>query len=348
MSVPIEFQTSFDHYTTVTQRFNSTRISNATLTIGSGGRRGSNALRSTFTVDGSNVRASAVKTINNIGGLYLAFAFMISALPTNPSLATHIATMEDTGSIQCGLRILNNGQFRIVRGNTTLVTSGLSILSGVMYHLEWFVGCGTTGTTELWVNETSAMSFSGDTDQTNTGIINAFSIGLDNTTFNGDGLTPGLITGTYDDIIARTDKRSGDLGVGLYLPTGNGSTNQWTVVGVSNAYQAVDETVPNSDTDYITGSTVGDIQLFTFGTISSTNDIHAIIPIPFAEKTDSGTATLASVALIGSTIYTGTTKSPSAGSYEFHPDPWTTNPATGITFTTTEFNNIQIGVKRIS
>lgn len=353
MALPILFQTSFDHYTTVTQRFNSTRVSGGSITITSSGRRSSNGLQCSLGASAiGNVADAAVKTIANGGGAYLAFAFTINSLPPSPNTSLHIASFEDTGSIQLGLRLLNNGQLRIARGNfssgTILNTSTLSILPNVFYHMEWFIGCGTTGSTILKVNEVQWASFSGDTDQTNTGIINGFSIGLNNSTWGNDGVNLGSLTAVYDDCIVRNDTWSGDLAVGLYLPVGNGSTNQWTVVGASNAYQAVDETAPNSNTDYVAGSTVGDIQLFTYGTISSTSEIHAIIPVPFAEKTDAGTATFASIALIGSTTYVGETKAPSAGSYEFHPDPWNTSPATGITWTTTEFNNIQIGVKRIS
>ena len=339
----ILFQSGFDHYTTLTQRFNAVQEFNGGVaSITSNGRNSTNGFRAFSSASAIGNGVSRVqKTLgSNASTIYMAFAFRTDALPTSTT-ATEIAEVSDLGTNQCDLRIIPGGLLRVTRNGTVLATSSASLLTNIYYHIEWkIVIDNSAGSTIVKVNEVEVInSTSLDTQNTANAYATDVYLGFWNA-------FPGVVRGDFDDFVVRDDGFSGDCSVVALLPTGIGSTNQWTATGAATTREAVDETPPNSDTDYIQTANITDLSLFTYPTISVLATIVAVIPIPFAKKTAAGVTQIKSVVRSGGANYAGVAKSPSDGSYEFHPDILMVNPATGVAFTAAEWNAIEVGVQR--
>lgn len=335
----IVFQTSFDHYTTLTHRFNSTSGSGFSVT--SGGRNSTNCLQQTTDGFIQKILPLAISTG------YMAFSFNTNILPL-PTADIKLIMIQDIGTSQLELHLLSNGTFQVRRNGTIVISSlpAFAITSNVTYHLEWkFTIHNSAGVIGLRLNEIDILT--GGVDATGLDTQNSANSTID-MLWIGRQANVLSFTGTlkYDDLIVRSDTWSGDSSVQAFLPTGNGATNNFTVTGASNNYQAVDESAPNSDTDYVQSAVVGDIDLYTYGTLSATATIQAVIPIPWAEKTAAGTAKFANIVGISGTTYVGVDQAPSDSSYAYFPEILSTSPATGLTWTTTEFNSIQVGIKR--
>jgi hypothetical protein len=338
----IVFQTGFDHYTNVAQRFNS--ITNpGNLTITSGGRNGTNALRIAVPGAGSAATVEARRTLPAaISTIYGCHSRHISAFGDQTLILLRLL---DVVSTQIDLRLLLDGTLQVTRAGTVLgTTSGLSaLLTGVHYHIELkAVIHDSAGAIQVWINEASVLNLSGiDTQATANSTVSV--VGIAASPASG---TAGGPVHLIDDLVVRDDAQNGDLQVKWNPPTGIGTTDQWTASGAATTREAVDETPPNSDTDYMHTSTPGDISLFTHGGIPTTAEVRAVVPIPFAKKTDAGTATIKSVLRISGTNYFGASKAPSDSSYEFQPDVNMVSPDTGVAFTATEVNAMEFGVER--
>jgi hypothetical protein len=343
MANGIQFQTGFDHYTTLNQRWNSVSADtgNWIATIQpSVGRNSTSAFRiQAGAAPSGQIRKTLPTALSTI---YHAFAFKSSDTPAagNPVI---IAELLDVGTTQVDLRYQADGTLAVTRNGTVLgVTSGLSaLLLNVFYHIEWKVVINNSGSIAVRINEVEVLNVTG-IDTQNTANSTASQV--------ANGLTGGLVTGGFfffDDVAVRDDTWNGDVQVKAFFPIGTGFTNQWTPVNAATTREAVDETAPNSDTDYATASTVSFLSLWTYNTIPVTSTITAVIPLPFLKKTDAGTAKAKSVIRLSSTNYSGTEVAPSDSAYEYQPDINMTSPATGITWTVAEWNApIEIGVTR--
>lgn len=345
----ILFQTGFGHYTTPSKRFATVDTSGGSISIGAFGRNSTNGLRLTQNAAGNLTQH---KVLNLLAGtsstLYYAFAFKISSLPSTTHVNT-LVSLWDVGIAQDALFIQSNGTLYVAVGTnafgnsySTLASSSTGVFPNVWYHVEWkIVINSSTGSTEVRLNEIPIINASGLNTKNGT----ASDSYVTDLAIGGYVFTESVVT-DYDDIVVRSDTWSGDLQVKHFFPTGVGSTNAWAITGATFSYDAVDDSDPNDNTDYISTSNVGDTTLLTFGSLPTTSTIHAVVPLPWAEKTDAGTAKFASISKIGTTSYTGTDQAPSNGSYTYFPEALQTSPATGLTWTVTEFNSIEMGVIR--
>ena len=332
------FQTSFDHYTTVTHRFNSVTGGSA-VTIGAGVGR-----NSTSGLDFNNGSIGNLRAVRNLGGsyadLYCGFAIKVDVLP---GVSRSIFELYDVSTIQNRLVLQTNGTLIVQRGDTTTLDTvpTFVMLPNVWYHIEVRVNThSSTGIYTVKINEVQLLNLtSQDTAATANNYSTDFAL--------ASSQAAGQAAHTYfDDVVIRDDAFSGDVEVGAYLPTGIGVTNQWTP-NTGTSATATDETAPNSDTDYIETSIVNDLTLLTYGTIPATSSIIAVIPMPFAKKTDAGTAKLKSVVRHSGVNYPGVEKAPSDGSYEYHPDVLMVNPGTGVAWTPSNWNApVEIGPQR--
>lgn len=343
----IIFQTGFDHYTTILQRFNSTSATGGgSIAIGAYGRNSTNGFRCACSAGGQQT-LHAAKTIGNESTLYVAFGFKLSALPSaGNNREIIILQLWDTGSGQIFFSVLSNGLIRVARGGTVLGTSSNSVLSGVYYHFEAkIIIHNSTGEATVKINEVQWLTVTGaDTQSTANAYANEVVLSGSSNGFNDMGVA---INADFDDLVVATTGYNGDMQVRFFPPTGIGATNQWAANGAATTRECVDEAAPNDDTDYIDTATVTDLSLFTYGTIPTTSTILAVVPIPFAKKTDSGTAKIKSVVRHSGVNYAGAEKAPSNGSYEFHPDILEVNPGTAVAFTPTDWNApIEIGPQR--
>lgn len=334
----IKFQTGFGHYSTLGNRWDS--VTSQATWGAAFGRDSTAGVQITSTATAGSQLPLRKNLNSNLSTIYFATAWKCDNLPTSGTKT--LLTTYDNGTPQTSLSIRADGRFQFFRNITTAIgtVSSILVVPNVWYHLEANIIINNSGTLDFRINEVGDPNFPQfgvDTQNTANAYITQIAVG-------SEGGSTAIQS--YDDVIIRDDGWSGDLKVKAFFPLGIGSTNSWSVVGASSSWQATDETAPNSDTDYISSSTVGDQTLFTFDTLPTSSVIHAVTPIPWVEKTDAGTAQFASEIRLSSTTYTGATQAASDSSYTYFPDVNMTSPATGITWTVSEWNSIEIGVVR--
>lgn len=333
--MPILLGESYDTTTTPEHLFNG--IFGSGVSIASGGRNATNGLK----INNSSAVQKAIPS-TPIGTIYTAFSIHLASMPTAGDVI--FFDLRDGPTTQCDLRLTTTGLLRVTRNGTTLGTgSGVFALqAGVTYHIEFkLVIDPSAGVVEVRLNEVTVTGLNLTSQNTRaTSNSTADSFVLTNT--NGGG---GTIT--FDDFVMRTDDWSGDVQVRAFLPTGIGATNQWTANGAATTREAVDDTEPNDDTDYASTATVNDLSLFTYDSIPVTSTILAVIPKPYAKKTDTGTAKIASTVRHSGVNYPGADQAPSNSSYAYFPEVLETNPGTASAWTPSDWNApVEIGPKR--
>ena len=92
----------------------------------------------------------------------------------------------------------------------------------------------------------------------------------------------------------------GDIKVLSYTPSRDGSRIDFTPVGATSNYQAVNETLQNSDTNYVTQSGIGMYDLYGFTAPSISGSLLGIQQTVTARKDDSGTRFIKLIGSYGS------------------------------------------------
>jgi hypothetical protein len=334
------FMDSFDHYTTVAQKWTAL---NGTPTISATDARNGNGLRC------SNNQGARKDLGVNAPTLFIGFAFKM----TSWSTISPLAGVMDLGTTQATLSINVAGQLVVYRGNqaTALGNSGLNILVvGQSYYIEWKIKVDATGGRyEVLVNGVQWIVDGGGTIDTNATASNyANGVQLGAISGSGNGLA-----WTYDDLYINDDTGSynntyaGDIRVDAEFPTGAGSSTQWTPSAGSN-YQCVDETPPNSDTDYVSDATVGHKDLYAMGDVSVVGgSILAVQLLSFARKDDAGVRTLKQKIKHSSSEGDGANVNQST-TYAYMRDIFQLNPSTGSPFTETEWNATEVGIEVVA
>lgn len=342
------FQTSFDHYTTVLQRFTSTVGDSGTpptnITITSGGRNATNRLRIARFSGGAQPSRVSRTLPSSIAEIFFAFALRVPSVSASGTTTT-LAEITDTSTVQLALRLTAIGTLAIYRGTTFLAdVPDFIITANVWYHIEMRALIHpSAGEVEIRINEVDhPISGSGslNTRSSANSSVNVISLTL----VENGGVS--LNTVSFDDVIVRDDDWSGDAEVLALLPTGTGTTDDWSPSGAATTREAVDEAAPNDDTDYAETSNVGDLSLHTYPDIPTTSTVQAVIALPYVEKTDAGTAKIKSTARSGGTNYDGDEKAPSDASYDYLPHIWETDPDTAAAWTPAGVNAAEFGFKR--
>ena len=342
------FQTSFDHYTLFTDRFNSAENFNSgTTSVTAGiGRNGTAGGRITDS-QASILRKTLPATYTDV---YMAFAFRTSRLPAAAGSRT-IAIMSDAGTTHMMMIMRSDGTIQVGRGTGASISpsncvvlgtlTGFAMLANTYYHFEWYVRLSdTVGLVQMRVNEIEKLNLTGqDTRNGASAIIDEIGIGA-------AGEVTNTANNDFDDVVVRDDAFSGDVEIAAIFATGAGTTTQWTPSAGSN-YQNIDETAPNGDTDYNSNTVVNDLDTFPFQDISTTATVHAVVSLIYAKKTDAGTSKIVSMVRSGGVNYASATEhAPSLDAYEYAPTVYMTNPDTGVAWTAAGVNAAEFGYKR--
>lgn len=339
----IVFQTSFDHYTTITHRFNSVTVP-ASASIGAFGRNGTNGLR----LVNPNANHRVAKTLPApLTDIYLGFAYKTSLLP-NTGLSRTIAEIRDVGVTQVSMRLHSDGSMRVYRGGTTtdLLASltGFAMLPNVFYHLALYARISNTvGFIQVRVNEVECANATGlDTQISANNSVSEIVLAHANEATNDNSYIA-----YFDDVVVRDDDWVNDREVGCYFVTGAGANTDWTPNTGTN-HGAISEAAPDGDTTHNATSTPGHKDTFPHQPCSTTAEIDAVIPLMFIEKTDAGTAKVAPVVRHSGTDHTATEEAaPSASSYEYHaPKVYMENPGPTAAWTASDFNAAELGYER--
>ncbi len=163
---------------------------------------------------------------------------------------------------------------------------------------------------------------------------------------------PDTVTGIWE-IILDIDKASD--GTNTFVPSANGDTNAWTVGGgctdEANEWQCVDDDPNNGDTDYVESalSTTTD-SLYNIPDWGSPPSPLTIIRVDIeasCRRTAGGNVDVRILVKSGSTTGVGTTAKNCVNSatYDVWTDSFTTDPADGGAWTSSDINALQIGVR---
>jgi len=289
-----------------------------------------------LTSNGQRIRSVSLTTDATV---VLGIAVKFTLIPT---AADFILLFDDTTQ-GMSLRITTGGELEVRSGVVQLgITSGLGLVSGVWYYIEFKVTCNaTTGSYTLRVDGSTVLSDSGvDTKSGTHDYHNIFQL------YCAVGTVP-----TFDDLyfLDSTGSQNNDLlgncRVEAVYPDADSGTVQWTPSTGTDHYALVDEAVCNDDTDYVEDGTTDDKDLYDYAALQYiTGGIKGLQVNTQARITDATSFNLKT------TCHSGTTDSDDAGqalaaSYANHRRVIELDPDTAAAWTVSGVNAAQFGVK---
>jgi len=281
----LRFLDSFDHYTTLTQKWNvapgSNSIAAAALRTGIAGMRNVN-----------QNDAGPQITLDAQGTWIVGYAYRTNNFTTK-LLAT---TTVDAGTVQGCFTINTDGTLTLRRGVTDVASSALSLLANVYYYIEFkhIIG-NVAGTLEVRVDGSVWATFAGDSQQT----ANATASVIMMSQNSGAG---GVANRDFDDIyildgtgLAPNNDYWGSTQIECIVPTGVGNYTNWaTLVGAPTHWQAEDEVPPDEDTSYIESAVLNQQDTYAMGNITPASaTINGIQVLMRARTTLAGAANIA-------------------------------------------------------
>jgi hypothetical protein len=135
----------------------------------------------------------------------------------------------------------------------------------------------------------------------------------------------------------------GDIRVDPRYPDGAGASTDWTPSAGAN-YQCVDETQPNDDTDYVSETTAGDHDTYTFDDLDSTSgSVFGVQQLIYARKDDAGSRSLKTVCRSGTTDYHNSNTHIMSDTYDYYMDILEEDPDTSSQWTISGVNSAEFG-----
>lgn len=329
----------FDTYGTVTasgntlaQRYSTSAV---TLVTGRFGGLAVNTSNGNSTI-GANIPAGST--------FAMGFAHRANSLPASGTPAG-IVFFQTSATVQACMTVGSDGSLTIGRQDTTtnaLATSAAGvIIVGVWNFIEIeLVIHDTTGSFKVWVNGAQVISV------TNVDTKGQASATADNFRFFPSSNVSGQ---DLDDLyICSTASRLGECRVETIRPNADTAQKDWTPSTGTNNSALVDETTSNGDTDYVSSSTVGHIDLYDMSDLSAVPaTVLAVQTVVTAKKDDVGTREIRSKVKSGATTGNGATKT-LAGSHATYRDIFVNNPATSAPFTGAEVQSVQVGIEVVT
>lgn len=341
----LRFADSFDHYATAQIQNKWTSDIGGGCTINAGtGRFGTGGL------NGGQATRGVAKLIDSQPTWIVQWAFQVATLGTYSLLTLH-----DGGTLHTDLRMDATGHLFFTRNGTTIGSVGTTpLIINTWYRLAAKVTISdTVGVAALQINEVSELNGT-SLDTRNGGNSTADTIRL-----MGIGPTAGaiwiiddvVIMDGIDQSIAEAGSPTnndflGDVRVSAIQPASAGNYSQWTPSTGSN-FQNVDETTPNSDTDYNSSATATNKDTFVFPDIPTlSGNILGVQHNLWARKDDAGTRFIAPMSRQGGTDYVSAVTHSIGDTYTYHRQVKGANPATTAAWTVADVNtNSEFGYR---
>lgn len=247
------------------------------------------------------------------------------------------------GNRQFTIGLKADGSFVVAAGATLtspLATSATGLVtSSSWFYLECeFVLSDTVGECRLYINGAKVIDISGvDTKGSTTTVVDELRFGMVGT---GGG---GLIVDDF--YLTNTAARLGESRIVTLVPTSDTADKDWGRSTGSDNYALVDEAPFNSDTDYLTSSTVGDLDYYGLSNLTyDPVSIHAVQTSIIARKDDAASRSVRSKLKSGATVANGADLGLSA-SYIQRQDLYVTDPATGAAWTRSAVDALVVGIE---
>lgn len=336
------FYTSHDHTTTVGHIY-----INASLAISAG-----NGRRSSASVRGTGNNGVSRRVLNTTPTCFFGAAIRMSAVGT----ATRIMTIGEFG-LQNHISVIvkTDGKIEVRRGDaagTILGTSTNVIMSANVYrYIE--IGAAihdSTGTVILRIDGSSTPEINLSSQDTRnggtTGTYDSVHIGFGNNfgTLDADDIYCCDSAGS-----APWNTFLGDVRADAHFANANGSNSGSTPSTGSDRYATVDESTPNSDTDYNSLAAVNDKDTLNLPNLAAAGaaNLYAVKVLAYAKKSDPGWATICPVLRHSGTDYDGTSATSLSTDYTYALEQiYEQNPGTSAPWTEAGFNALEAGYKR--
>lgn len=261
------FADSFDLYNTLSQKYDS--VHGSASISATNPRTGTHSMKTTDT--NQYVQKNIALTQTLICGVGVDFAagtagvFDIFTLPDGATPQVSIVS-DGSGHLQAYRGFPGGG------GNVLLGTSVAAMSFGTYHYVEAKVKIDpSAGTVDIHVDGISFLSLSGQNtrvssaSQVGSVILGAYTGGAGATIYWDDFYVCDT-TGSFNNTFL------GPTSILALLPTGNGSTDQWTIGGSAPAgtnWQSVNENPPDDGVTFVDDGTVGHIDRYTFPSIAS-------------------------------------------------------------------------------
>lgn len=165
-------------------------------------------------------------------------------------------------------------------------------------------------------------------------------------TLRGPG---GGSTGKFDDLYLTDDERLGDVKVYVLYPNAAGDSTEWTPTGAAANWDCTEEHPADDDTSYVSSPTAGQQDLYNLDNIGAgfTGTIKGAQALWLIKKDDMGAGIVAGLWKSAGTTEQGTDFYPSALNYLYVRQAERKSLFTGLDWTESEINALQLGIKRV-
>lgn len=304
------------------------------------GRTGGHCIELSNTINNNTFTTPSLGTITTI---IVGFAIKSAAYNALPD----ILTILDGATTHITLRLLNSGEWRVLRAGVTQLgsdTSGAAVSAGTWSYVELKVTISdASGVVVLKVNGTEYLNLTSQ-DTRNGGNASCDRIKFIGSTNANDDTT-------LDDIYvldAGSSPNNDFLGsqkvIGIF-PEVDGDSEQFTKSTGSDSFALVDDNPHNGDTDYIESGTSGQMDLWGYAAASGIQSIKGIQINSVCRETDANPFSLKQPCKSGSTISEGSAVAIGSTSYRTINRIMETDPDTSAAWTVSSLNAAQFGVK---
>lgn len=257
---------------------------------------------------------------------------------------------QDSGTTQVDLRLTATNQLQVTRAGTNLGNSGSNIIpTNTWIYIEFQATISATVgavIVKVWSGPSPGtwISLSGINTQ-NTGNASMNGLSFPNAGYGMQCddfycLNPnGTVNNTF----------LGESQIFTTLPTGDdASFKQWTPSAGTNHYANVSDQPQDGDTTYNGSQTVGNIDLFTFPSISPTGPIICCQSVLTVRKDATGTRSVQEQCKSGATVFNGTNIFPLGSSYGMFREIRENDPNTTAQWTVANLNAAEFGIKLVA
>lgn len=247
-----------------------------------------------------------------------------------------------------------NGKVAAYRGTSTggtlLGTSSVvcQVINSFIHYEAKVKVHDSTGTIDVWCEGTNVLSLSSqDTRNGGTGVIDNCGIGGD------EGGGGGTSFSYYDDWTVQDASATvpvGDVAVILHQANATGTYSSATA-STSTVLSCVDDTATNGDTDYAildSTSLPKALSVNLANTPSNAVTVYAVHPFAIVRKDDAGANTGRLLLISGATESDGGADLTASTGYVVKRRIHNTDPNTGIAWTLSGVNAIEVGWRRIT
>lgn len=263
LSAAVLFSESFDHYTTLTNKWDASSVLNHASSPAIDAAKGRNGTSGGYHVAATNINnySYTQRNLANLGTIIVGGAFYLEAAPGGEQ---ELIGFYDGSTAQVQITVNSSGGVKMRRfavDSTLIATASFTVPFGQYFYLEAKVVFSNTGSVTLKLNGATTSTHSSiDTTQTANNYATAVRFGSSSYDVNQglasatrmDDLYIADTTGTYNkDFI-------GDVRIYAVLANAAGDSTQLALTGAATNWQAVSENPPDTDTSYVSSATVGE------------------------------------------------------------------------------------------